>query len=294
MKLATALRLGRVSNLPTTWTNVAAGLALSGVAATPALGVGLCVAISSLYVGGMYLNDAFDREYDARERPERPIPSGQVKASTIFTLGFAMLALGVAIVAALAFMRRSGTGLPPVLAALALAGVIVFYDAFHKQNPLSPVVMACNRVLVYVTAALSARAVPTPALWVGCTLSFCYLVGLTYAAKQENLREPRGMWPLALIELPFLAYVFAAPALLRISFYALPAYVLLACWTAYSLLFLLHPRRRNIKRAVGYLIAGISLLDAMLIAGSGSALGAALCVLGFGLTLLFQRFIPGT
>jgi 4-hydroxybenzoate polyprenyltransferase len=289
MKLATALRLGRVSNLPTTWTNVAAGLALSGGHATPQLGVVLCVAISSMYVGGMYLNDAFDREYDARERPERPIPSGAVKASTVFALGFAMLAFGVAIVAGLAFTRPFGMGMPPLLAALALAGVIVFYDAFHKQNRFSPVVMACNRVLVYVTAALSVRAVLTPALWIGCALSFCYLVGLTYAAKQENLREPRGMWPLALIELPFLLYVFAAPSPLRIG-----AYVLLASWVAYSLLFLIDPRRRNIKRAVGYLIAGISLLDALLIAGSGSVLGAALCVVGFGLTLSFQRFIPGT
>jgi 4-hydroxybenzoate polyprenyltransferase len=289
MKLATALRLGRVSNLPTTWTNVAAGLALSGAAATPELGAGLCVAISSLYVGGMYLNDAFDREYDARERAERPIPSGEVRASTVFALGFAMLAFGVAVVAALAFMRGSGTGLPAVLAALALAGVIVFYDAFHKQNPLSPVVMAVNRVLVYVTAALSARATPTPALWIGCALLFCYLVGLTYAAKQENLREPRGMWPLALIELPFLFYAFAAPSALRIG-----AYAVLACWVAYSLLFLIDPRRRNIKRAVGYLIAGISLLDALLIAGSGHVVGAALCMVGFALTLLFQRFIPGT
>jgi hypothetical protein len=289
MKLATALRLGRVSNLPTTWTNVAAGLALSGAAITPALGAGLCAAISLLYVGGMYLNDAFDREYDARERAERPIPKGEVRASTVFTLGFAMLAGGVALVAALAFAPGSGTGMPPVLAAFALACVIVFYDAFHKQNPLSPVVMACNRVLVYVTAALSARATPTLALWIGCALLFCYLVGLTYAAKQENLREPRGMWPLALIELPFIAYVLAAPAPLRLG-----AYALLACWAAYSLLFLLDPRRRNIKRAVGYLIAGISLLDALLIAGSGHALGAALCVAGFGMTLLFQRFIPGT
>ena len=185
------------------------------------LAAGLCAAISALYVGGMYLNDAFDREYDARERAERPIPSGEVRASTVFALGFAMLALGVAVGrGARIACARPAPGLPPVLAALALAGVIVFYDAFHKQNPLSPVVMASNRVLVYVTAALSARAAPTPALWIGSALLFCYLVGLTYAAKQENLREPRGMWPLALIELPFLLYVFASAAPLRLGAYA--------------------------------------------------------------------------
>ena len=133
MKLATALRLGRISNLPTTWTNVAAGLALSGgaLAATSgngsftviSVGVALCVIVSCMYVGGMFLNDAFDREYDARERPERPIPSGEVSASTVFTVGFALLALGVAGGAALAFMPN-GTGLPPVLAALSVFAVI--------------------------------------------------------------------------------------------------------------------------------------------------------------------------
>ena len=43
-----------------------------------------------------------------------------------------------------------------VLAALALCGLIVFYDLHHKRNPLSPLLMAGNRVLVYLTAALCA------------------------------------------------------------------------------------------------------------------------------------------
>ena len=83
MKLGVWLRLGRVSNLPTVWSNVLAALALSGglsqAAGIPALHVALLAAAFSLfYVGGMYLNDAFDRHIDARERPQRPIPSGQV------------------------------------------------------------------------------------------------------------------------------------------------------------------------------------------------------------------------
>jgi hypothetical protein len=45
----------------------------------------LLVAMSLFYTGGMYLNDAFDREFDARSRPERPIPAGQVSAQAVFT-----------------------------------------------------------------------------------------------------------------------------------------------------------------------------------------------------------------
>jgi len=287
MKLGTALRLGRVSNLPTTWTNVAAGLVLSGGAFDAALGAALCLAISCFYVGGMYLNDAFDREVDARERPERPIPSGEVRASTVFAVGFGLLAAGVAIVAALA-LRPAGTGSAPLLAALALGAVIVFYDAYHKQNPLSPLVMACNRVLVYVTAALSARALIHVELAWGAFALLCYLIGLTYVAKQENLRELRALWPLVFLAVPF-GYVRAlgSPA-------GAALYLALALWLGFSLRFLFDTRRRNVKRAVTQLIAGISLLDALIVAANGQPLLAVACVLGFGATLFLQRFVPGT
>src|SRR5574339_414061 len=94
MRWSVYLRLGRVSNLPTVWTNVLAGVS---VAREPL--AFLALALSLFYIGGMYLNDAFDREIDARERPERPIPSGQVKATTVFAVGYGLLAAGLAALA---------------------------------------------------------------------------------------------------------------------------------------------------------------------------------------------------
>jgi hypothetical protein len=49
-----------------------------------------------------------------------------------------------------------------------------------------------------------------------------------------------------------------------------------------------------VPRAVISLIAGISLLDAVLIGGTGNLGIAGLAVLGFVLTLVLQRFVPGT
>jgi heme O synthase-like polyprenyltransferase len=286
MKLGTALRLGRVSNLPTTWTNVAAGLVLSGAGAPLELALGLCAAVSCFYVGGMYLNDAFDRRYDARERPERPIPSGEVRAGTVFAIGFGLLALGVLGVALLA-LRPGGTGLPPIVAALALGCVIVFYDLYHKGNPLSPLVMACNRVLVYVTAALSARAGFTVDLAWGALALLCYLIGLTYVAKQENLRKLSALWPLAFLAVPF-SYVRALD-----STAGAVLFLALGAWVGASLRHLF-AAKRDVKRAVTQLIAGISLLDAMLVASHAQPLLALLCVGGFLATLFLQRFVPGT
>jgi 4-hydroxybenzoate polyprenyltransferase len=61
-----------------------------------------------------------------------------------------------------------------------------------------------------------------------------------------------------------------------------------------ALWFLRRRAKGDIPRAVVSLIAGISLLDALLIAGTGSLALAALALAGFGVTLFFQRYIAGT
>ena len=107
-----ALRLGRVSNLPTVWTNVVAGVVLSGGKMDAFPLVLLIVALSLFYVAGMYLNDAFDPKTDARERPERPIPSGQVRTSTVFAIGFSLLLAGEGVLAITTGWKEVRVGLP--------------------------------------------------------------------------------------------------------------------------------------------------------------------------------------
>ncbi len=180
--LITALRLGRVSNVPTVWTNVATGIALAGGELTPRPVLLLGLAVSLFYVGGMYLNDAFDARWDAAHRPERPIPSGQVRGSTVFAAGFAMLGAGTGLV------RVATSGRAPLYAALALGLLIVIYDASHKQNPLSPVVMALCRVAVYLLAALAVSPLPLPrAFYFGAGALLLYLVFLSTLARKETL-----------------------------------------------------------------------------------------------------------
>jgi len=289
MKFGTALRLGRVSNLPTVITNVLAGCMLSSIEFSLVVYVGLCIAMTLAYVGGMYLNDAFDREYDARLRPERPIPSGEVTASRVFTLGFAMLALSVLCVLLLTTRGSGGGPLAACSSMLALVGAVLFYDLYHKANPLSPLVMGACRVLVYLTAGFSVAMWPpsTPLLW-GASALLGYLIGLSYAAKQENLGEVKNLWPLAFLALPCVSVIWVrdpASAVLLAAFTG---------WTLYSLSFLVRRQGRNIPRAVGYFIAGISLLDGALISLVGAPLLGAACVIGWGVTLMLQRIVPGT
>src|SRR5260370_18068046 len=99
-KLGVYLRLGRVSNLPTVWTNVLAGVVLAGGRPEPRLLIFLWTALSFFYVGGMFLNDAFDPGLDAREPPERPIPSGPIGAAEVYAFGYAILTAGILLLTA--------------------------------------------------------------------------------------------------------------------------------------------------------------------------------------------------
>lgn len=290
MNLAVALRLGRVSNLPTVWTNTLAGIVLAGgQAGDPRTGP-LMLALSLFYVAGMYLNDAYDAEFDARERPERPIPSGRVSADTVFTAGFGMMALGLALLAWAGYGVAGGTELAPVMGGLGLGAAIVLYNRRHKDNPLSPVLMGLCRVLVYVTAGLAVVPDLPTSLWLGASLLLCYLIGLTYVAKQETLGEVRNLWPLLFLAVP--AVYAIAGALESPTVAVLAAGFVL--WVGVALWFLRRRRPGDVPRAVVSLIAGIALLDAVLIAEAGDEGIAWLAVLGFLLTLALQRTVPGT
>src|ERR1044071_7583847 len=91
--LRTLLILGRISNLPTVWSNCLAGWWLGGggnFAKLPFLFPG----VTLLYIGGMFLNDAFDAEFDRLHRKERPIPSGAISLQVVWRCGFTLLLLG--------------------------------------------------------------------------------------------------------------------------------------------------------------------------------------------------------
>jgi hypothetical protein len=290
LTIAVALRLGRVSNLPTVWTNVLAGLALSGAAFSLPLFLALVLAFSLFYIAGMYLNDAFDREIDARERPERPIPSGGVSARTVFTAGFLLLAAGWILLVLIGCVPEDGTLWRLPLVGALLAGAIVLYDYRHKGNPLSPLLMGVCRMLVYIGAALAAATWLSPELIVAALVALSYLIGLTYAAKQEGLNRLENLWPLAFLAMPVgYALWVAGSGLAGIA--AAAAFIV---WLVYSLSYLVWRDRRNVPHAVLSLLAGICLLDALFIVAAGHAPLASVAGLGFLLTLALQRHVPGT
>src|ERR1700685_909670 len=138
-QLRVLLILGRVSNLPTVWSNCLAGWWLSGGGNFWKLPL-LFLGTSSLYVGGMFLNDAFDVEFDRQRRTSRPIPAGMISLEAVWRWSFFWLGLG-----ALCLVISSKT---TGVLALALLVCIIIYDAAHKAVTASPWLMGLCRFWV--------------------------------------------------------------------------------------------------------------------------------------------------
>ncbi|RIA45424.1 UbiA family prenyltransferase [Dichotomicrobium thermohalophilum] len=288
--LRTLLILGRVSNLPTVWTNLLAGAVLGAAfAAEPvrfmapdlATMLLLILAVSLHYTGGMFLNDAFDAEIDAAQRSNRPIPTGKISRSTVFLLGAGQLLAGVLLL----FAVSAAAGWLGV----ALAGAILLYDWLHKRTTLAPVIMGACRFLVYLIAAAAvAGPAETPVLLAALGL-WSYTAGLTYAAKQESLNQMGSLWPLLLLTLPLIIVaVLSQGAILPILILAV-----FATWAALAVRRFLRRAPGDVPRGVVSLIAGMALYDAALISIFSAEL-AAVALAGFLLTIAFQRVIPGT
>lgn len=281
-RVRTLLVLGRVSNLPTVWSNCLAGWWLGGGGSLSRLLL-LCLGASCLYVGGMYLNDAFDAEFDRQHRRERPIPSQAITELEVWRWGAAWMILGVILTGML------GAGVLTV--ALLLAGCIVLYDAVHKFTPLSPVLMAgCRFWLFLLAASAGSEGVTGLAIWGAFALA-AYVIGLSYIAKVESAPGAIRFWPLIFLAGP-LVIGFSANAGLFLVRAALLG-LLLAGWVAWCLQFTFGRTRKNYGRTVAGLLAGIVWVDALAVCGGNPFMMA--CFLSLFLVCLFmQRFIPAT
>src|SRR5262245_13263667 len=92
------LRLMRLPNVFTAIADVAMGyLFVHRTIDSAAALACLLAASASLYTAGMVLTDAFDFDVDAKERPFRPLPSGQISVAAAKALGITLLVVGLAL-----------------------------------------------------------------------------------------------------------------------------------------------------------------------------------------------------
>jgi uncharacterized membrane protein len=283
-RFRTLLVLGRVSNLPTVWSNCLAGWWLGGGGNFWKLPF-LLFGVSFLYTGGMFLNDAFDEEFDRQRRAERPIPSGKIPAQLVWMFGFAQLALGILL---LLFCGKTAG-----IAAILLALTILLYDFTHKIVTASPWLMGACRFWVYIIAgATGANGLNGFAIFCGVAMAF-YVVGLSHVARRESFRGPVPFWPLLLLAAPILLALTMNSGAYRAS--ALWISIVLTLWIIRCVRSVFLGGEINVGWIVANLLAGIVLVDWLAVAPQISHLTSAIVFLAlFGLTKWLQKFVPAT
>ena len=282
-RFRTLLILGRVSNLPTVWSNCLAGWWLSGGGNFWKLLL-LLLGTSSLYTGGMFLNDAFDVDFDRQRRPTRPIPSGAITEEWVWIYGWGWLVLGILLL----FFCGKVAG----VLAVVLAVCIVVYDAAHKVITASPWFMGFCRFWVYVIAGtIGLDGLNGWPIWCGAALAF-YIVGLSYVARRESFRGPVPYWPLLFLAVPVGVAMLMDPDGWRKP--AIYLSIVMVVWVVRCVWTIFFSGEIMVARIVSGLLAGIVLVDWLAVApGCPIWLGIVFAVL-FGATLASQRFIPAT
>ncbi len=275
------LVLGRISNLPTVWSNCLAAWLLNGGVLTPNFFL-LCAGATLLYTGGMFLNDAFDVEFDRLHRRERPIPSGKISVRAVWLFGVSFLLLGWLLILPL--------GLLAAIAALLLVATILVYDAIHKRTAFAPLLMAtCRFLLYFVAAAATQHQVSDSVLWHGLALA-AYVTGLSFLARGESGQGRVRSWPLLLLIAPLVANGVIDSHRTAVAW---AASVCLVGWLLWCHRGIFKQPVQNVGRSVTGLLAGIALVDGAAIAQLTVELALVFAGL-FVLALILQRKIPAT
>jgi|APTNR8051073442_1049403.scaffolds.fasta_scaffold01377_6 hypothetical protein len=310
------LELSRISNLPTVWTNILAAWAVAfGGFQYYQLGM-LMLGGSFLYTAGMILNDVADVRFDRQFRPERPIPSGRVSLAAALVVTVVLLGCGA--------WLMIGPGGANGWLVLALILAIVAYDFYHKPWAGSVIVMGACRTLLYLSAGYAAGAgrhlrlssdggraqfsmdqihawhwprltwdLDGPLLMHAAVIGI-YIIGLTLVARGESRPAEQSGLMRALSRL-----LLWSPGLLAAAFIFMGGQVqnlpILAAFTACVMYAMRRMKAGGpaIGDAVGWLLAGIVIVDALAIAPASLpiALGIAACA---PVLRLWQRKIAAT
>jgi 4-hydroxybenzoate polyprenyltransferase len=233
-----------------------------------------------LYWAGMALNDYADRDLDAVERPERPIPSGRVAPRGALGLAVGLTTAGLAVAGAAG--RRS------LAVAVPLAGTVWAYDLAAKRGAAGPLVMGTARGLDVLLGAAGHRAAAPAALAVAA-----HTTAVTALSRGEvHGAEPRTAHG-ALATTITTAVVVAAHGLRRAPAgragrAASPRAAGVAAGTAVALAAVYatavgreqrraatRPDGPTVRRATGAGIRGLVPLQAALTAGAGAPVAAA-------------------
>jgi 4-hydroxybenzoate polyprenyltransferase len=311
------LRLMRLPNVFTAVSDVLMGFMFARHSFSPG-GALACLAMASamLYTAGMVWNDVFDLEIDEKERPQRPLPSGQIAVSQAKALGSVLLILGVGFGWLAGYLYQADSLLPVAYpwrsgaVATLLAAAVLLYDAFLKKTPAGPLGMGLCRLLnVLLGMSLAGHALAgeptlltyTHAQWLVAGGLGIYVIGITIYAKSEA--EAQSKTPQLLFGVLVMAagvvVIGLAALFTRLSMQ--PNYVF---WALLALLTVTVLRRAVsaafdgssalVQGAVKHAILSIIMLDAAVCLASGPPVYAIVVVALLAPAMLLGKWVYST
>jgi 4-hydroxybenzoate polyprenyltransferase len=317
-KLKALLATGRVSNLPTVWCNcIAASLILihhlnvagfSWNLQLTQLTILLIITSSFFYVGGCFMGDYNDSEFDAKHKPDRPVPAGILSKKSLLLIGLPLMMLafaGALIIPKVLFATTLMTNFLPVLF---LSYCIQHYSRYHKRSLFIglPLIGLCRFFLIIFAAAttsifihyspfmelnkMSLRISPyliLPIILYAAAVCI-YTIAFASVARTESSDSPitwRNILRYTMLALPLMVLITNQQFQLTTAI----ALIIYAYWLTYAFSFL----SKNKGKYVSKCLAGFCLLDACFVAQFGWQ-WLVICLILFLLSLALQRSVPAT
>jgi 4-hydroxybenzoate polyprenyltransferase len=246
----------------------------------------------SLYLAGMVWNDVFDRDIDAKERPDRPIPSGRVKLGVAVLLGFALLLSAITV--AIKMSTQSSNPLPLAIT-VGIAALVLLYDKWLKHTAIGPLAMGgCRFLNVLLGMSVSENSFHALEWLVAAGLGI-YVVGVTLFAKREATQSNRtALFVSVAVMMVGLGLIAAVPKLVVddwrlgglpqgwwLFWVVLAAHIVWRCAKAIS-----EPTPLHVQAAVKNCILSIIVIDA-----AASMMGSGLNQFAFVILVLI---VPAT
>ncbi len=283
-KIRAYLELMRPANIVTAFADILAGFAAAGgvlsftgqgTLFSPDGLIWLLISTFGLYGGGVVFNDVFDADLDAKERPERAIPSGRVSRWEAAILGIVLHSIGVIS----AFQVNITAG---IIAAVIVILTII-YDSKAKHSVVfGPLFMGLCRG---GNLLLGVSIVPGILLesWFLAIIPIVYIASITLISRGEVSGGSKvhgytavGMIISVIFALLLLAInpgynvLTALPFLILFGWMVLPAFLNAA----------INPEALTIKNAVKRGVLSLIFMNSVLAAGfAGILLGVIVAML---------------
>ncbi len=176
-------RLLRLPNLFTAPWDPVCGFLIAGGAAHSEKIASLAAGALCAYAFGLLTNDIADLKTDEKERPDRPLPAGEIslKAASIAAVALCFLALELISIA----------GQYTCFGMMGLLVTILLYNYCGRSHSLlSPALMALCRILSFGVGVIAALPGISPVSMTLCILFACgyflLIFGITLAARRET------------------------------------------------------------------------------------------------------------